>query len=177
MTKPSILTTLSDEKIQAELPLMSREAADWLRLKVRELTNPPKLAYGIYKEKPRFTRMNDYRRFLIGGMYFFLYDPKTKEELPYYDRFPLVIPLKREDDGFLGLNLHYLPVPYRIRLLRKLLPLAMYDGDDIRKTIHKNKQHLFKFIYCSNVTFKFKCCSTRLQSRSHGSAPDVSFRN
>ena len=133
MTTPSILTTLSDEKIQAQLPLMSRDAIDWLRFKVQELNNPSKLAQGITKEKGRFTRTNDYRKFLMGGMYFFAYNPKTRDDLPYYDKFPLVIPLKREGDGFLGLNLHYLPMRYRIQLMKKLLTLAIYDGDDIRR--------------------------------------------
>lgn len=131
--KPSILTTLSDEKIAAQLPLLSADAITWLREKTRELNNPYKLSQPIVKERGRFTRTSDTRKFLIGGMYFFVYDPKTKAELPYYDRFPLVIPLKREADGFLGLNLHYLPMRYRIQLLKKLLPLALYDGEDIRR--------------------------------------------
>lgn len=133
MTTPSILTTLSEEKIAAQLPLMSRDALTWLRDRVRDLNNPYKLSNPITKEKDRFTRTNDTRKFLIGGMYFFVYNPKTKAELPYYDRFPLVIPLKREADGFLGLNIHYLPIRYRIQLLKKMLPLALYDGEDIRR--------------------------------------------
>ena len=44
-----------------------------------------------------------------GGMFLFFYNPKLKDKLPYYDRFPLVIPLERYADGFLGINLHYLP--------------------------------------------------------------------
>ena len=66
----------------------------------------------------------------IGKMYFFVYDPKTKNDLPYYDRFPLVIPLKRTPDGFIGLNLHYLPLRYRLIFLRKLLPFAIYNDED-----------------------------------------------
>ena len=131
--KPSILTTLSEERIAAQHQMMSRDAIQWLRDKVDELRNPPQLARGITRERDRYTKHNDYRKFLIGGLYFFAYDPKTKADLPYYDRFPLVMPLKRESDGFLGLNLHYLPIGYRIRFLKKLLPLAMYDGDDIRR--------------------------------------------
>lgn len=133
MTTPSILTTLSEEKIAAQLPLMSRDAIDWLRERIQDLSNPQRMSSGIIKEKDRYTRTNDFRKFLIGGMYFFVYNPKTRDELPYYDRFPLVIPLKREQDGFLGLNLHYLPMRYRIQLLKKLLPLAQYDGEDIRR--------------------------------------------
>ena len=71
----------------------------------------------------------------MGGLYYYYYDPKTKDELPYYDRFPLVMPLKREADGFIGLNLHYLPLRYRINFMRKLMPFAIYNDDDEIKRI------------------------------------------
>jgi hypothetical protein len=57
---------------------------------------------------------------IIGKMYFFFYDPKTKDSLPYYDRFPLVIPINRYPEGFLGLNLHYIHPKDRVILLDKL---------------------------------------------------------
>lgn len=56
-------------------------------------------------------------RVLPGEMYMFFYDPKTKEKLPYYDRFPLVLPFRRIENGFVGLNLHYLPYMIRFRIL------------------------------------------------------------
>lgn len=57
----------------------------------------------------------------IGGMFHFLYDPKHKLTLPYYDKFPLVIPIEIYDDGFLGLNLHYIPPILRAKLLDTLI--------------------------------------------------------
>lgn len=66
----------------------------------------------------------------IGRMYFFQYDPKWKDELPYYDIFPLVIPISEYDDGFLGLNLHYLPPLARARLLDNLMDLTKNSGSD-----------------------------------------------
>jgi hypothetical protein len=56
-----------------------------------------------------------------GYLYMFAYDPKLKKELPYYDRFPLVFPYARTPDGFMGLNMHYLPYGLRIQLLDNLL--------------------------------------------------------
>ena len=50
-----------------------------------------------------------------GHLYFFMYKPVNMGTLPYYDRFPLVLVLERFDDGFLGLNFHYLP--YRTRAI------------------------------------------------------------
>ena len=154
--KPSILTTLTEEKIAAQYEFMSRDALQWLKQQVSNLRNPSALARGITKEKDRFTRTNDYRKFLIGALYFFVYDPKTKADLPYYDRFPLVLPLKREPDGFIGLNLHYLPIPLRIKLLKKLLPLAMYDGDDIRRI-----RVTYDILNASNRYREFKPCVKR----------------
>jgi hypothetical protein len=57
---------------------------------------------------------------IIGKMYFFAYDPKMKKTLPMYDRFPLVFPIEPYNDGFLGLNLHYLNPGERAWLLNKL---------------------------------------------------------
>lgn len=57
---------------------------------------------------------------VIGKMYFFYYDPKHKDKLPVYDKFPLVFPIERYPDGFLGLNLHYLSPNERSSLLNKL---------------------------------------------------------
>lgn len=59
-----------------------------------------------------------------GDMYLFMYDPKTKEKLPYYDKFPLVMPFRVVSGGFYGLNLHYLPPMLRMRLLGRLLNLT-----------------------------------------------------
>lgn len=53
----------------------------------------------------------------IGGLFFYVYDAKWKDELPYWDQFPLVIPITTYPDGFLGLNLHYLPPIGRAKLL------------------------------------------------------------
>lgn len=57
-----------------------------------------------------------------GNMYNFMYDPKTKKELPYYDRFPLCIPIQKAKGGFYGLNLHYLHPVIRAKFLD-----ALYD--------------------------------------------------
>ena len=60
-------------------------------------------------------------KIMPGHLYMFAYDPKLKKELPYYDRFPLVFPFSKTPDGFIGLNMHYLPYGLRIQLLDTLL--------------------------------------------------------
>jgi hypothetical protein len=53
-------------------------------------------------------RHTDQTREFVGNRYFFRYDPKHKAILPMYDKYPLAIVIDRYNDGFLGLNLHYL---------------------------------------------------------------------
>jgi len=50
----------------------------------------------------------------------FFYDPKFKSRLPYYDTFPLVLPLEPMKGGFIGLNFHYLPYGARFSFLQQL---------------------------------------------------------
>ena len=59
-----------------------------------------------------------------GGMFMFFYDPKGKDTLPYYDSFPLTIIVGGAPGGFTGLNLHYLPMVLRAKLLDGLLDVA-----------------------------------------------------
>ena len=63
-------------------------------------------------------------------MYFFVYNPKLKDDLPFYDMFPLVIPIEYSPDGFLGLNLHYLAPNTRARLLDSLSHLSYNRYND-----------------------------------------------
>ena len=54
-------------------------------------------------------------------MFFYIYDAKYKDELPFWDKFPIVIPIKYYSNGWLGLNLHYIPPGLRGPLLDKLM--------------------------------------------------------
>ena len=56
----------------------------------------------------------------IGKMYMFYYDAKTKDKLPYWDRFPLIFVIDVKPDRFWGVNLHYLPPLYRAKLMNAL---------------------------------------------------------
>ena len=92
------------------------KSTDWYREKIREFGKPKALDLirdGKRSRTPFYGRLN-----------MFFYDPKLKAKLPYYDRFPLVLPLERYSDGFLGINFHYLPIPLRIRLLDRLVDFS-----------------------------------------------------
>lgn len=60
----------------------------------------------------------------VGRMYLFAYDAKTKDDLPYWDRFPLIFPFRRVQGGFYGINMHYLPPLMRAKLMDQLYSLA-----------------------------------------------------
>jgi hypothetical protein len=76
-----------------------------------------------------------------GNMYFFKYDPKNKDRLPYYDTFPLVIPIERYKDGFLGINLHYLYPKDRAILMDQLSAFVNNDklDESTRMIVNYNK--------------------------------------
>ena len=85
----------------------------WYREKIKEFGQPGAMDLirdGKRNSKPFYGKLN-----------MFFYDPKHKKTLPYYDTFPLVLPLERYPDGFLGINMHYLPIPLRIKLLDRLV--------------------------------------------------------
>ena len=72
------------------------------------------------------------KRQLVGNMYYFSYLPKHKDTLPYYDAFPLVLPLDLHGDGFTGINFHYLPPMYRAILFDRILDMFEAPSDRLR---------------------------------------------
>jgi len=92
------------------------------------MTGKAKSASG-YRNKIMSNKERNVPRYepVIGKMYFFWYDPKHKKTLPMYDRFPLVFPIEEYNDGFLGLNLHYLSFSDRSALLGNLMKFRNND--------------------------------------------------
>lgn len=120
----TLLQRITESLAKEGLKPRTNAARDWLRSKVKELKPSPQRL------------MNDRERLrdssIIGKMYFYFYDPKTKDKMKYYDRFPLVIPIENYKDGFLGLNLHYIHPRQRIILLDKLSATASNKSFDER---------------------------------------------
>ena len=107
---------------------------EWLKTKVKDL-KPTSDA--LMRDKNRLKNTS-----MIGKMYFYFYDPKTKDTMPYYDRFPLVIPIERYNDGFLGLNLHYIHPKHRMILLDKLSDTTSNDTYDDKTKFKINYRYL-----------------------------------
>jgi hypothetical protein len=114
--KSNIATSLFD-KLRKAIPAITKKTDDsrnWYRNEFEKLISKTSIRQTIIAKSAKRTRIE------IGSMYMFLYDPKTKEELPYYDTFPLILPIEMYKDGFLALNLHYLPPTARAKFLDRL---------------------------------------------------------
>lgn len=117
-----LISQVNSQLKEKGYPIASNEAKNWLNKKVRQLRMTPEKTS---RARDRW-RNNSY----IGKMYFFFYDPKHKNTLPYYDIFPLVIPFQRTTDGFIGINLHYVEPKIRLKILDKLMGFTTNDNMD-----------------------------------------------
>jgi hypothetical protein len=119
MAKKSTLLDVF-EKNQYDLKTAVKKSRAWFEQQVLIMTRQQLTPQKVLNGNPEQL----VTRIMPGHLYMFVYDPKTKAELPYYDRFPLVFPFRKTPDGFIGLNMHYLPYPLRITLLDNLLTYA-----------------------------------------------------
>ena len=104
---PSILDPLVDKAAGA------RKSSAWYRNAVSSIADRVSarrlMSQGRLNGRPSVGRLN-----------MFFYDPKYKKTLPYYDTFPLVLPIERIPGGFAGINFHYLRPGARAAFLRSL---------------------------------------------------------
>jgi hypothetical protein len=130
----SLLNRITNSLAKEGLTPRSNQARAWLQSKIKDL-NPTRAA--LMKDRQRLKDKS-----VIGKMYFYFYDPKTKDTMPYYDRFPLVIPIESYGDGFLGLNLHYIHPKNRMILLDKLSVTASNRTYDENTKLRLNYSYL-----------------------------------
>jgi hypothetical protein len=124
-TKPSSLVDIF-EKNKYNLDDVSRKSRAWFEQQVLLLNRKRLTPNKILQSDPQQLRAQVFPGFL----YMFVYDPKFKETLPYYDMFPMVFPFRKVPGGFYGLNLHYLPYPLRVTLLDRLMTFANNEKMD-----------------------------------------------
>ena len=132
------------EAFRAGITPRTAESREWFRGKMSAIKNINRNT--LMKEEPIALK----NRQVMGSMYMFFYDPKHKETLPYYDSFPLVIVLKPAAGGFLGLNLHYLPLVLRAKFLDALLDVTnnkSYDESTKFKLTYGMLENASKFKY------------------------------
>jgi len=77
-------------------------------------------------------------RIMPGQMLFYQYNPKYKDVLPQWDMFPLVFVLDLYEDGFLALNLHFVPPVARQKIFLAFLETLRSTGKDEKKRLRLN---------------------------------------
>ena len=128
----------------SKLRKSGKEPYQWYRNRIKELGTPSQAQ--LIRDGKITGRVN------FGALNMFIYDPKLKNKLPYYDTFPLVLPIEKYRDGFLGINFHYLPYALRARLLSRLDPNANYSA---LKNVRLVKPTLIRYLN-SNVRSRFR---------------------
>ena len=143
----SLFDQLESEAFRKGIQARSKEANTWFAKKAKALgpIGAPKMLKDDRLEKTEASS---------GDMVMYVYDPKLKKSLPYYDTFPLTIVVGPAKDGFYGINLHYLPPKVRAIFLDKL--------NDITNNQKFDKTTRFKVTYKllqSTANYKyFKPC-------------------
>jgi hypothetical protein len=122
-----IFQKLELEAFRAGITPRTRESREWFRKRAQDLRRINRRE--LMREEPLRTRNKQ----IIGSMQMFFYDPKTKDTLPYYDKFPLTIIVGPAEKGFYGLNLHYLPPTLRAKFLDALMEISDQNIDENSK--------------------------------------------
>jgi len=98
-----------------EIRSFTAKARSWYMDELKDIKVPSRKLFNDPEARGR-------GRLLPGRLFMFFYDPKYKDTLPYYDRFPLVMVVdKAPGAGFYGLNFHYLDYRRRAILMERLL--------------------------------------------------------
>jgi len=139
----NIFNRLELQAFRAGVTPRTKESREWFRKKASNMRSINREA--LMKEEP--LRQSNKR--IIGSMQMFFYDPKTKDTLPYYDKFPLVVVVGPAEGGFYGLNLHYLPPILRAKMLDALMEVASSPNSEDAKFVitYKRLQSIAKLRY------------------------------
>jgi len=120
----SLFDTLQANAFRAGITARTKESQKWFQSNIENMQTPSRRE--LLKDKA----LEPADRMLFGNMFMYFYDPKHKETLPYYDRFPLTIMLEPTKTGFQGLNLHYLRPDIRAQFLDELMGLGPKNVTD-----------------------------------------------
>jgi len=117
----SYLDKLKDAIKTNQVTARAKAAGDWFR----SIVNRTKGKFSSETPEKILQRSESMvSTSVLGKMYFYSYDPKWKDDLPWYDTFPLVFPIEKYNNGFLGLNFHYLAPKDRAILMDQLKAFA-----------------------------------------------------
>ena len=105
----------------SKIKAKSGEAIKWFKKIVKQTQRAAFPATTGRKEFTGERSIGVTRKPLIGRMYLFQYKAKWDEILPYWDMWPLIFPFKYTNNGFYGINLHYLAPNDRAALMIRLI--------------------------------------------------------
>jgi len=131
------------------IPGREQQSRNWFRTQASEIRRVNESS--LYKSEIVRSRV------LPGFMYLFAYNPKYKEELPYYDMLPLIFPFEIDSSGFTGINFHYLDLNSRAKLMDSLY-LLVTNKDYDEKTRLRLTYATLKQV--SKIPF-YKACTKR----------------
>jgi hypothetical protein len=109
------------------------DARRWFRERAAEITQVN--AKRFFSKADENRMINIVGKDQIGQMFTFWYDAKHKKTLPYWDQFPLIFVIESYSDGFLGINMHYLPPAYRAKLMDALYTTSKSKKSDSDKLL------------------------------------------
>lgn len=109
------------EQIRSNPKFDQKNSQSWFAQKIKELSSKNPISRTTLLKT---TKDIQTPRMMIGTMCFFGYDPKHKETLPHYDRFPLSFVFSIDNKGFTGINFHYLNIQMRIKLYDAMWKIA-----------------------------------------------------
>lgn len=104
-------------KNQYQLADAAKKSRSWFQQQATLLGRQQIQPLRLIKSEPS----KNVAKIIPGELYLFMYDAKHQDTLQYWDMFPMVFPFRKLSDGFIGLNLHYLPYAMRITLLDRLM--------------------------------------------------------
>lgn len=146
------------EKEFGHTRINSKKSWDWFRTYIRKNLNGMRTSQ-IMRGNPdiRSTPMP-------GDFYFYVYDAKYKNKLPYFDAFPLTLILDVYDKGFIGINFHYLSPKHRMWLFSELSELkssARYNNRTRIIATYERMQMLAQFPLVQHGLKKYLFTHTR----------------
>lgn len=151
----TVFDTIITQGVRAgQIPARSKNAREWYRATAS--------SFGDVSERKLRSSDRITNTIVPGAMYMYNYDPKFKDTLPMYDRFPLVFPFRVQSDRFWGINMHYLALPKRAMLMD-----ALYDISSNKRYDESTRLQLSYGVLNGAAKFKlFKTC-VKQYLRSH----------
>lgn len=140
---------LSRGQAEGHTPGKEQTSKVWFRNQATEIKKVNENS--LYKSEIVRTRV------LPGFMYLFMYNPKHRKELPYYDMLPLIFPFQVDSEGFTGINFHYLDLVSRAKLMDYLYVLVNDHTYDEKTRLKLTYEALTRI---SKIPF-YKACTKR----------------